>query len=364
MRLDPALISSRGAVFPTRPCLHLRLPVEDPEASLSRREKIDAFCSSVTPRYRVDARGVTVDLGGLGRLHGEGLPAAEKLCAEAARHFAVWSAGWGPSPLVARLASHRAGRWGRGSLLAVPGGSVAAFLESVPVAALPLAESRQGEGLRERLHLLGVRTLGDLQMVPLDLLQAVFGEDGRRLHQTAFGHEEWVAREGSGESRPVLVTRARWRRPLDSPLALQALWRGLALRGVAWAQSRSAGRYRWRLEALRAGGPRQKSTRLADLPVDLEHWVALVETLWRPLSRRRTGLLEVALFGGGVRAGQDGQMDLFQASAGSQDLARALGRIRRGPDPRLRTAGEILLERWGVRWDSEEGPEGGGPVAG
>lgn len=367
MRPDPSLLPLRGAVLPTRPCLHLRLPTPGtlpesspgPDVAASLRRRIDEFCAAVTPRWRVDACGVTVDLGGLGRLHGVGVPAAEKLCAAAAKHFSVWSAGWGPSPLVARLASRRAGQWGQGRLLAVPPGNVSVFLESVPVEAQPL-----GEGLHDRLHLLGVHTLGDLQMVPQDLLLAVFGEEGRLLHRAAFGHEDWGGRKNRPDSRPVLVARARWPRPLDAPEVRQALWRGLALRGLTWSQTRPPGRYRWRLELRRAGGPRQKSTSVAEMPGDVGGWVALVTRLWQPLSQRRTGLLEVALFGAVRGAGQDGQLDLFPDRNEAEELGRTLGRIRRRLDPHLRTAGEILLERWGVRWEGEAGSEGGGSVAG
>lgn len=335
--------------------MHLRWGTAEPGgASSDLRRRGEVFCADVTPRWHLGTCGATLDLTGLGLLHGEGPTGASRLCRRARESLPVRSAGWGGSPLVARLASWRASSWGEGNLLAIPTGSVPAFL-----AAFPLSVLRLGKGVQGRLEMLGVHTLGDLQTVPPSLLQAVFGAEGTRLHRTAFGAEDWPGPEPGASVRLALVARASWARPLDSPLASRALRRGLALRGLTWADSLPAGDFRWRLEVVHAGARRRHHQLCAPPPGNLEGWLDFLDRLWRPLLGRRVGLLEVALFGGASPSGREIQLSLFGGAAGPESLARALGRIRRRLDPGLCTAGEMLLQRWGVRWEGEGcGPQG------
>jgi DNA polymerase-4 len=58
------------------------------------------------------------------------------------------------------------------------------FLQKLPVTLLPI-----GVEIRERLHLLGIRTMGQLTSLPVSAALAQFGLEGRRAHQLARGKD-------------------------------------------------------------------------------------------------------------------------------------------------------------------------------
>jgi DNA polymerase-4 len=112
------------------------------------------------------------------------------------------SVGAGPSKLVAKLASKAAKpratttgpRPGRGTLV-VAEADVLAFLWPMPVEAL----WGVGQASAERLHKLGVATVGELAALPVDAVVAALGNAaGQMLHSLAWGRD----------SRPVVAERA------------------------------------------------------------------------------------------------------------------------------------------------------------
>jgi DNA polymerase-4 len=93
------------------------------------------------------------------------------------------SAGIGPSKFIAKIASDIQKPDG---LTIVSSSEVAAFLE-------PLAVERLwgvGETTSRSLHSLGVRTVGDLRHLPLELLAAQFGKSGILLHRLSLGIDD------------------------------------------------------------------------------------------------------------------------------------------------------------------------------
>ena len=58
------------------------------------------------------------------------------------------------------------------------------FLKELPVSLLPISEEMRG-----RLHLLGIRTMGQLASLPISAVLAQFGLEGRRAHQLARGRD-------------------------------------------------------------------------------------------------------------------------------------------------------------------------------
>jgi DNA polymerase-4/protein ImuB len=157
-----------------------------------------------TPGAEPGGDGVAyVDLCGLGKLYGGGRRLATALlaCAPAALEPRL---GIGPSRFVALAAAHRAppGGW------QVAGKDVPAFLATLPVSTLPVADDVQ-----RRLQLLGIDTLGMLAAIPPARLAAQFGPEGRLAARLAVGDD--------GEPvcpRPVLE-RVVERVDLETPLA-------------------------------------------------------------------------------------------------------------------------------------------------
>ncbi|MEW5725972.1 MAG: DNA polymerase Y family protein [Bacillota bacterium] len=114
------------------------------------------------------------------------VPAGEELesiVAEVVPGYA-WgaAAGLASSRFLARAA---AGSAGPGKVMVVPPGREAGFLEDLPVACLwPISEE-----LRQRLSLLGLKTVGQVRMVPVAEATRRFGKEGRLLVALSRGED-------------------------------------------------------------------------------------------------------------------------------------------------------------------------------
>ena len=105
------------------------------------------------------------------------------------------SIGVAPNKLVAKIASDL--EKPRGLVIVEPD-QVAAFLRPLRVGRLPGV----GPKMREALAGMGVRTIGDLMALPLDLLRERFGEHGDELRRKALGRDDSPVR-GGGEARSI-----------------------------------------------------------------------------------------------------------------------------------------------------------------
>jgi DNA polymerase IV len=118
--------------------------------------------------------------------------------------------------------------------LVIAPGREAKFLAPLPVELLPLAEEPA-----HRLHLLGIRTLGQLATLPISAVLNQFGAQGRFLHQLAQGRDdrrvlhrrppsvESVVRQFDG---PVIE-----RATLEAVAATMAVELSTRLRAEGWA---------------------------------------------------------------------------------------------------------------------------------
>lgn len=76
------------------------------------------------------------------------------------------------------------------------------FLQELPISLLPI-----GEEMRGRLHLLGIRTMGQLASLPPSAALAQFGLEGRRAHQLARGRDSSKIIDGSRQGPQELDCR-------------------------------------------------------------------------------------------------------------------------------------------------------------
>jgi len=322
---------------------------------------VESFCRQVTPSWEWAPGGAFLDLTGTDRLYGRGLDGAAVVFQRSLRSPAVFSAaGSAPTRLAARLASWCAARAGGGVLFIRPD-HVAVFLQPFPVDYLPCRRS-----VIHRFRQLGVRTFGDLQVVPRDLLRAVFGDHGPGFADEAWGREVlspdrgWSVKSGEG-SLFELVVGVRLSPPVSAGPVLSALRRGLAARALTQSAGGPSGRGRWRLTAFwPEGRSRSVSARGPD-PAGWRSWNGLVESLWGRLPPVRKGLLGLELAAGNPIEGSSGQGLLFPEDAADSRLADVLRRFPPGPGPRLGLACEELLRTRGAVW---YGPGGDGPSAG
>jgi DNA polymerase IV len=157
---------------------------ERPAVYFEAASAVQDVCERFVPMVeaeRLDA--FILDLSGTDRLYPDPAGLLRRLQSSVVNEVHLPSrAGLGPSRLIARLASMRAGESG---LLAIPPGSEAEFLADYPVTVLP------GIGVRiaERLKWLGVHSVRELARVPVQTLEAAFGPRGIDLSRAAFGHD-------------------------------------------------------------------------------------------------------------------------------------------------------------------------------
>ncbi|MCK9996063.1 MAG: hypothetical protein KAH56_07265 [Candidatus Krumholzibacteria bacterium] len=330
--------------------LHLRMTGPDPdEKDVGGTDPLVEFCRLTTPTWELTSRGAYLDLTGTERLYGQGMDGAVFVSRLARDAGGVRAAGVAPTKLAAGLASLTAARTGGGILAIVPG-QVAVFLQSFPVKFLPGRRS-----VVDHLQMLGVRTLGDLQVVPLALLRSVFGDSGHLLSDEAWGRGTGLGtrdkRSLNGDPNQLeLVVGVRLGRPVSSTRLSSALCGGLAIRALTLCPEGPASRGRWRLTAVWSGGCRDSSSIRGPESSGWKSWVGLIEMLWRRLPVRRQGLLGMELRAETSACSPFRQGDLFPADEADQRLAEGMGRFRRKSDARLGPACEDLLLSRGVTW--------------
>jgi DNA polymerase-4 len=126
-----------------------------------------------------------LDLSGTERLHGPPLAAAHTLLREITSTTSLpCSGGLGATRLVAKVASDQAKPRG---LVWVPPGSEAAFLAPLNVRRIPGI----GRVTEAALKGLGIETVGQLQQLPLERLEEIFGRWGTALFRKAHGIDSY-----------------------------------------------------------------------------------------------------------------------------------------------------------------------------
>jgi len=320
-----------------------RLQAESTSAPLAE------FCSRTTPAWELTPGGAYLDLTGTERLYGRGVDGAARIVGRARAAGPVQAAGTAPTRLAARLASWCAVRSG-GGILAVLPAHVADFLGIYPVDFLPGERS-----VIRRLRQLGVRTLGDLQIFPKDLLRSVFGDRGTRLADEAWGrsteiHAPGETRSSTNPSSLQLVVGVRLARPVSSFAIVSALRRGLSVRAMTLCQGSPGLRGRWRLTAIWPEGGAASSWITGPDHSGWKSWFGLVEYLWEKLPSRRKGLLGFELAAYPPSPGLASQGHLFPDDEADSRLAEVMRRSRLGSGPWLAPACEDLLGVWGVEW--------------
>jgi DNA polymerase IV len=126
-----------------------------------------------------------LDLAGTERLHGPPLAAAHKLLREITGTTGLpCSGGLGATRLVAKIASEQAKPRG---LVWIPTGSEAAFLAPLAVRRIPGIGRVTDDALRG----LGIETIAQLQVVPLERLEETFGQWGTALFRKARGIDSY-----------------------------------------------------------------------------------------------------------------------------------------------------------------------------
>jgi nucleotidyltransferase/DNA polymerase involved in DNA repair len=113
------------------------------------------------------------------------------------------------------IAQRAAASAGVGAEVIIPPGYETAFLAPLPISALPI----DADKLR-CLQLLGLHTIGAVAQLPVDALQAQFGEHGRVLAQLTRGVDTTPI--AATASQPMLTRTARFAGPISNRALLEA----------------------------------------------------------------------------------------------------------------------------------------------
>jgi len=195
------------------------------------------------------------------------------------------------------------------------------FLQKLPVALLPIGEENLG-----RLHLLGMRTMGQFASLPVSAVLAQFGLEGRVAHQLARGQDgsKVVARSRQGPQE----VEFRFEDPVEDLQTLQTMAQGLSLELLARLHSRGqvCGRVSMILE-YDAGQEEEGHVDLSE-PSSEQHKIGLaVERLISSFRYEgRVSALKLSL--GQLRQGKGQQLSLFPTRTLRQGrIDRALSNI-------------------------------------
>jgi len=145
-------------------------------------QRVMAILAEYTPLVeQISIDEAFLDVTGCERLWGTGPEIARLLQRRILEECRLPSSvGVASNKLVAKIASGLRKPQG---LVVVPAGEEAAFLAPLPIEEL----WGVGEVAARRLHDLGVRTIGDLALLPLEALVYAFGSYGVTLHEHAHG---------------------------------------------------------------------------------------------------------------------------------------------------------------------------------
>ncbi len=157
----------------------------DPERYSEISDQVMALLSEYTPLIeKVSIDEAFLDVTGCERLWGPAEEIARTIQRRVKEEVGLPSSvGVAANKLLAKMASEEGKP---GGLVMVPPGQEAAFLAPL------LVERLWGVGpaTAQRLHALGVETIGELARLPLDLLEKGFGALGRVLYRCARGRDD------------------------------------------------------------------------------------------------------------------------------------------------------------------------------
>jgi DNA polymerase-4 len=194
MRLSEAARRSPGAIFRDG----------DSQAANRLRDLATRTLLGFTPKVEVASiDDFFLDLTGAARLLGAACDTAERIRRVVREETGLpLSIGIATNKTLARIAGKLAKPGGIAEILP---GYEEVFLASLPVEQLPGV----GHSIGGRLERFAIRTVGELRLVPREVLFATFGRDGLVLHERARGRdpapvETTHALDGAG----VLVARA------------------------------------------------------------------------------------------------------------------------------------------------------------
>jgi DNA polymerase IV len=302
-------------------CPHAIYRPAVPERDWQARAALATLMESFSPRIAPDVLGVDaiIDLD-LGRIRtAQAIVIMQRLGEQIASSLRLLPAlGAAATRFVARRAAAISGA---GAAVIVPPGGEAAFLAPQPIAALPIDAE-----IVQRLHLLGLRTIGALAQLRLDALQAQFGASAGLLYQLARGADNTPI--PTTVSLPTIERTARFAGPISNRAAIESAIGRLAEQLAA--QLNAGG---WAARAIRVtlhledGAPWRAQRTLSAPTADRDKLKAAFLALSRA-AVLDSGIEALTLQVGELAPTITTQLDLFARTSGqAKQLEATLGRL-------------------------------------
>ena len=168
-------------------------------------EKVMAILMSFSPLVEpVSIDEAFMDISGCGRLQGSPEEVARAIKAEIRGRLALTcSVGGAPVRFLAKIASDMNKPDG---MTIIPPSAVPEFIKTLPIEKVPGV----GKNARQRLYMLGIHYLGDVNRLSLQVLEKKLGKFGRRLSELAAGMDKTpVSPEGERKSISSEITLDR-----------------------------------------------------------------------------------------------------------------------------------------------------------
>ncbi len=295
------------------------LPLREERYSLAFEEMLMAlepFSPSIEPH---ELGGAYLEVSGLQRLYGPDQRLGQNI-AEAVRGATGLPVriGIASGKFTARVAALE-GTDGHVQIIAP--GEERGFLHNLPVSLLPIGEEKRG-----RLHLLGIRTMGQFSSLPISAALAQFGLEGRRGHQLARGQDgsKVIARSRQGPQE----AEYRFEDPVEGMQILQMAAKQLSVELLRRLHSR--GQVCGRVDVTLEYDTGQEEGKHVDLsePSSDEHKIGLaVERLLSDFPYQdRVSALRVFL--GQLSQGKGHQLSLFPTrTLRHRQIDRALANV-------------------------------------
>jgi len=192
-------------------------------------EKTFGLCAELSPIMETFLDEAFLDLSGTERLFGDLFACAarwkERVRAEVGLPVTI---GLGPNRMVAKIASKSVKpdglRW-------IAAGDVESVLPGLPIDRLPGV----GHAIGAELAKLNVRTIGDLRVFPLAMLERMFGAPGRALYERCRGVD---TRPVETREIPQSVSReTAFHEPAANPREIEGMLYYLTERAARYARS-------------------------------------------------------------------------------------------------------------------------------
>lgn len=266
------------------------------------------------------------DAGGMRRLHGEPVALGRKLQRQVRREVGLpVTVGLGGNRMLAKIAA-AAGK--PGGVVWIPLAEAVEYLAPLPVEELPGVGPRTAENLRD----MNVRTVGELQALPPELLRDMFGRNGELIAERARGRDPQALRPSAP---PRSISReTTFHKPTCDPHEIRATLFYLLERAMRAARKLGLLPGRVELSIRYDDGKSRASARALPGPTrdDDEAFDVVLERLDR-LHHRRVALRHTGIV-----------LSRFTPQAASGRLFAPPGRERTGE---LYRTLDAIRDRWG-----------------